>query len=229
MAPFDVFVLCGGLGTRLRTVSGELPKVLVPVGKKPFLEVVLDSLATAGFRRIILGLGYKSDVIRQRFERYSKAELLFSEETEPLGTAGAIKNAASLLRSSPFFALNGDSYCNLAWGEFLSAHQKNRAIASIVLTPARNRTDGGYVAVNSKGRITGFGEKEYDPSRYLSAGFYAFEQSILDDIPAGKSSSLERDVFPALKPEHFFGFVSEEPIYDIGTPERLDVFRRIQT
>ena len=106
----DVFLLCGGLGTRFREVREDIPKVLVPINDVPFLDLLLNDLVDQGCRRIILGTGYLSDQIESHIRQRKDADYLISVEKFILGTGGAIRNALHMFQSNQVLVLNGDSY-----------------------------------------------------------------------------------------------------------------------
>ena len=109
----DVYILCGGMGKRLRSVIKNNPKPMVGIGEKPFLDIIIDYMADFGFRRFILGLGYKAEVFKRYYKNFKPKdlEIEFCEEKTPLGTGGAVKKAKKLIISRSFLVLNGDSFC----------------------------------------------------------------------------------------------------------------------
>ena len=130
-------VLCGGLGTRLRSVVADRPKVQAEVLGRPFISYLFDQIAVAGVRRVILASGYRGEQLKHEFgERYhftkggpAVLELLYSQETEPLGTGGALRQAAQFAPKSTLLVLNGDSFCEADLGAFLKTHQERKAAA----------------------------------------------------------------------------------------------------
>lgn len=222
----DVAILCGGRGTRLGAVSGDLPKPLVPIGGRPFLEILLEWVSGYGFERIILCSGYHASRIREYFQKQTSPKILFSEESEPLGTAGALKHAAPLLQSQRLLALNGDSYCPLDLHALLSFHKMQGGLASVAVAFHPATEEGGGVIFNDRREVIRFGEKkEGREGGYLNAGIYLMERTLLEKIPGKKFCSLEEDIFPLLKPGDFHAYVTTETFHDIGTPERLKNFR----
>jgi NDP-sugar pyrophosphorylase family protein len=191
------------------------------VHERPFLEFIVDYLVRSGFRRLIFCTGYKGESIKNYFRRY---DAVFSEETEPLGTAGALRQCRALLETSTLLVLNGDSFCELDFSALLKAHHRAHVLATVAVVAADGRSDGGSVAMDRDGRIVSFHEKGTSGS-YLNAGVYACDVRFLDHIPNHHPCSLEHDVFPALLEKEIRGFVTRAPLYDIGTPERLNAFR----
>lgn len=218
----DVVILAGGLGQRLRPKTGDAPKVLAAVKGKPFLDILLENIAAQGFRRVILCTGYKADEIEARYRGSSLGlEILFSREQTPLGTGGAFKLAQDKVRSPVFLGLNGDCFCAVSFSDFLSFHQKNKALASLVLTKVSDKGDFGSVAVDDQKRIVSFQEKaSLAASPFVSVGIYSFQREVFALMPPQGAFSIERDLFPKLIGKGFYGFVTEHSFLDIGTPER---------
>lgn len=227
-AHVDVVVLCGGLGTRLSTVIADRPKPMVQIGQRPFLEIVLHHVAKHGFQRFVLCVGYKANVIKEHFSKDKKHTIVFSEEQEPLGTAGALRHCAPLLRSDVALVLNGDSFCPLDLVSFLNFHEHRGGIGSVAAVPVRDRADGGFIEIGEAGQVVAFSEKKWngDHPRYLNAGIYVFGRKVFESIPKGQRCSLEHDVLPSLLKRGVYGYITTEMLYDIGTPERLEICRR---
>lgn len=226
----DVVLLCGGLGTRLKTVVHDRPKPMAEINDHPFLDILIDYVSDYGFKRFILCTGYKGDVVRKYYEtKNSQAVFLFSEEKEALGTGGAIKNAEPLIQSNVVLVMNGDSFCNLNMLDFLNYHDSKKAFASIALVKKEKPLDCGVVRIDGNGRITGFHEKvKTNDMSLVNAGVYLFSKEVLSLIPAHKNYSLEFDLFPALvQNKAVYGFFTNQPLIDIGTPERYELAKRI--
>ena len=219
----DAVVLCGGAGLRLKSITGDLPKPMVSVGGRPFLEFLLLQLARHGFSRAILSAGYKHEVIRDHFgEKAFGMELVYSVETTPLGTGGALAQAAGKISSDLAVVMNGDSYANVDLGRLVVTHRADNADVTVVVT-AESRSDAGSVLLGENGRVTVFAEKSPVPNtRYQSAGIYVFRKSLCSSIrPTGKIS-LEEQLFPSWISEGRLikAFLFSGECLDIGTPER---------
>ncbi len=221
----DVVILCGGLGTRLRTGDAGAPKPMVLIQGKPFLQILVDYVASYGFRRFLFCVGYKADVIKEHFRITQGLQTEFSQESELLGTGGAVKHCEALLKSETILVMNGDSFCRIDLVSLLQFHQERGGVACLAVSPALGRTDGGVLTLGRDSQIVAFAEKpgsgNYD---YFNAGVYAFERIVIEKIPAGKCS-LELDILPVFLEKGIYGYVTDEPVYDIGTPERLERFR----
>jgi NDP-sugar pyrophosphorylase family protein len=220
----DVFILCGGKGTRLRSVSRDVPKPLVEVAGRPFLDWVIDYLEGAGFRRFILGTGYKGRLIREYYTKKKKKDvsIRFSHETVPLDTGGAVKKAKRLITSNPFFVLNGDSFGAFDAAEFLRFHRGKEAPISILLRRVSRGGDFGQISRGASRRVTGFNEKNPQAKNcFINGGVYIFDQAVFSDMPAAGRFSLERDLFPRMTGKGIFGYYAPGFFIDIGTPERF--------
>ncbi len=225
----DVILLCGGMGTRLRSAVSDRPKPMAAVGKRPFLDGLIEQFKSFGARRFILCTGYMSEFIEDYYSRGGfEVEVLISKEHEPLGTGGAVKNAGSLITSRNFIVANGDSFCDVDLEGLYGEHLRNRAAATITLTRPDGRVDVGTVSIDGSGRILNFAEKEATGGElFVNAGVYVFNEDVLSLIPPEKKVSLENDVFPSLDKNIFHGYVSQASLLDIGTPERLKKARSL--
>jgi len=220
----DVIVLCGGQGTRLGSAAGAGPKPMVLIGVEPFLEILVNWAAFQGFKRFIFCTGHKAAAVREHFTLKAGREYLFSEEKEPLGTGGALKLCEPLRKSEVALVLNGDSYCDVDLTAFLDAHEDRKAWGSVALTEAKERKDGGFVSIDEDKRITNFAEKDPKGGTWINAGVLALGPKIFSAIPDKGFCSLEKDVLPRML-AGLYGFTTASPLYDIGTPERLEAFR----
>lgn len=219
----DVYILSGGLGKRLKTVTRNKPKPMIKVGGRPFLDIIIDYMMSFGFRRFILGIGYKAEIFKEYYKNFKSQNLSikFSEEKIPLGTGGAVKKAKNLIKSSPFLILNGDSFCEFDPLDFIKFHKRQKASVSILLKKISSGVDYGRVKLDKSGRIVGFNEKDSQAKNCLiNAGIYAFDKNVFDLFPQDKAFSLERDFFPKLKRKNCFGYTKSGFFIDIGTPER---------
>ncbi|PWU20459.1 MAG: hypothetical protein C5B50_03890 [Verrucomicrobia bacterium] len=313
LTPLTAAILCGGLGTRLKSVAGDLPKVLMAVAGKPFAHYLLQQLSEAGIAKSVLCTGFGAEKVssllgasfqnsRGRAVR-APMRLEYSRETGPLGTGGALRLALPLLDSEWVLVLNGDSYAEVDLGNFGLWHQRNRAMASIVVCPEpqsfvakgtantkvvsplprlleaeglfhtspgqrpgspRQKTISstesaihrratrvkspvsqyGKILTNEKGEVLSFLEKPQARTadslstrkplgesktrigtrartklRLVNAGIYLLSKTIIEQIPADRPVSLEREVLPGLVGKRFFCYTKCRCFLDIGTPE----------
>lgn len=224
LSSIDAVILAGGLGTRLQAVVSDRPKPLATIQGRAFLDLLVDDLLQQGLRRFVLCISHRREQIVEHFQSRRDAEFLFSEETSPLGTGGAVRHALPLIASNPFLLLNGDSWCQVDFASLLAFHESRGAQASIVVTAARGRKDGGNIELATDGRISAFREKTTAATgrpALINAGIYILPR----DLPAAWQQpdplSLERDVFPQLAAAGgCYGFQVDSEVIDIGTPER---------
>ena len=220
----EALILAGGLGTRLRPLLNDRPKSIAPIAGRPFLEYLLQKLRRHGISDIILSVGYQAEMIQAYFGDGSRwdLQLKYSLEDTPLGTAGAVKLAQRLLQGDTFLVLNGDSFFDLDLQDFVTQHHAHGAAASLALASIPNPQRYGTVEINQQGQILRFLEKDSATQTggqgLISAGVYLFHRTVLDKIPPGKSVSLERETFPALIGERFYGIPYQAFFLDIGIP-----------
>ncbi len=218
-------VLVGGEGTRLRPLTETIPKPLIPLVDRPFLHHVLDHLAAHGVHEVILSSSYlESTFHRFIADRHGDPRITWITETTPLGTAGAIANAASAGHlDETFLVLNGDILTDLNLTALVAAHREREAAATITLTRVEDARPFGLVMLSDDSRVAEFREKPADlVPGVVNAGTYVLEPSALDGVDQGRAVSIEREVFPSLigsgAPVH--GFVSDAYWIDLGTPEK---------
>jgi NDP-sugar pyrophosphorylase family protein len=220
----DAIVLCGGAGTRLRSLTGESPKSLATIGDRPFLDILINQLRRHGFDHVILAVGYQRDLIRSYFEnRKHDVSLEYSIESMPLGTGGALRNAADFVSSDDVLILNGDSYTDADLSGLMAQHRSSRADLSVVVVPTDGRVDCGLVSVDSGGRVLRFKEKQSATGmQYVNAGIYMADKKLLYEMPPNQRVSLEEELFPRLLAEgkNIRAFHHPGKCVDIGTPER---------
>jgi len=214
-------ILAGGLGTRLRSVVADRPKILAEIRGRPFLGYLLDQLADAGLRTVVLCTGHMGDKVQAVFgDSHRGVRLVYSQEPFPLGTGGAIRLAASRLASPTVLVLNGDSYCEADVGAFWSDHCAAGSRATLVLVRVEDASRFGQVELDETGRIVRFEEKgARTGAGWINAGMYLIDRQWVEAIPAGKAVSLEREVFPGWIDRGLRGWRTSGRFLDIGTPE----------
>ena len=221
-------ILVGGLGTRLRTVVSDRPKPLAMIGEKPFLDILIDSLVTKGLREFVLLTGYMGEMIKDHLQRRYGDELFieFSHEETPLGTGGAVKNAASFA-TDPTVLINGDTFFDADISALLQFHKENGAAVTLSLVEVDDAGRYGSVEVDSAGRILGFQEKdESAPGPGLvNAGVSVLSKDFINSLPGIGAFSMERDIFPStVLQKNMFGLLQQKDFFDIGTPESYAAF-----
>jgi mannose-1-phosphate guanylyltransferase len=220
-------ILAGGFGTRLRPLTNTRPKHLLPIANRPHIEHVFDLLQRYGVDEIVLLTSYLAEAFDTTVERAKDRGLIVhvTHEEEPLGTAGAIKNAEAFASGGTFFVFNGDVLMDVDLDAVLAFHRARDAEATIVLTPVEDPSIYGVVPTDDTGRVLGFIEKpprEEAPTNLINAGIYILEPSILARIPAGEVWSAEHQLFPGLVQEgaSLFALATGGYWMDIGTPQK---------
>lgn len=212
----DVVILAGGRGTRLASLPGDLPKPLRPVNGRPFLAYLVDQARAAGARRVVLSLGYKPEAF-QEFVRQEGLEA--SIEPAPLGTGGGLRTALPRLGTETVVAMNGDSYAAVDLRLLAAVHRRRKARATMLLAEAEDASRYGRVEIDDHGAVERFAEKGESGPGLINAGVYVLDRSVVAGIPEGRAVSLERETFPTLIGNRFFGEPGAFPFLDIGTPE----------
>jgi mannose-1-phosphate guanylyltransferase len=197
-------ILAGGLGTRLRPLTDNIPKPLLPVQGKPLIEHIIENLRNHGINKIILSTGYKAEMIKEYFSDGSAfdVKITYCIESEPLGTGGAIRQAAQDL-TKPFFVVWGDNLMNLDYQKMVKNHTAliNPTPITMVLTPREDVEHFGVAKLENH-KIIKFVEKpsrEDAPSNLINAGAFIIDPECLLMLPDGKSN-IERDCFEKLAP-----------------------------
>jgi len=230
LASTDAVILCGGLGTRLRTVVEDRPKAMALVQGRPFLEWMVNKLSQSGIRRIILCVGYLGHLIRNHFGDGNSfgLKIAYSEDTDLQGTAGALRQAYPLLKSDPVLVLNGDSWCEVNLSELLIWHHRSGGVGTLALVPMKEVGRYGHVIIGPDEQVERFEEKgKGKGAGWINAGLYALSREFLLSIPIHGVLSLEHDVFPHWVDKGLYGFRLRNEFVDIGTPESYQEANRI--
>ncbi|GGY60224.1 nucleotidyltransferase family protein [Streptomyces tanashiensis] len=226
----EAILLVGGKGTRLRPLTVNTPKPMVPAAGVPFLTHQLARARAAGVEHIVLATSYLAEVFEPHFGDGSDLglSLEYVTEEEPLGTGGAIRNVASRLHSGPdepVLIFNGDILTGLDIQALVSTHSSSGADVSLHLTRVEDPRAFGLVPTDATGRVTAFLEKPQTPEEIvtdqINAGAYVFKRSVIDSIPTGRPVSVERETFPELLSAgaHLQGMVDSTYWLDLGTPQ----------
>ncbi|MEW6170861.1 MAG: sugar phosphate nucleotidyltransferase [Candidatus Omnitrophota bacterium] len=222
----DVLILCGGLGSRLGSITQNCPKPMLKISNKPFLDIVIGYIANFGFRRFILCTGYKSNIVADYYKKKKNnyLKILISKEKKPLGTAGAIKNAQKNIKSNHFLVINGDGICLVNLRDVLNFHINKKALVSIITIYNNDPTHYGTITLGKSQRIVKFKEKSKikNKNNLISTGIYFFNKKLMSLIPKNKNVSLEYDIFPKIIDKKIYGYITQEPFVDIGTPQRYN-------
>jgi mannose-1-phosphate guanylyltransferase len=220
-------LLVGGFGTRLKPLTNESPKPMLPVAGLPVTEHQILAAKKAGIHTLVLATSYLAEVFTPYFGDGSKwgIKILYAVEKEPLGTGGAIRNAAELLgRDEPIVIFNGDVLSRHSIADQIKFHIDKGADATLHLIEVEDARAFGCVPTDESGRVTAFLEKMDNPvTNSINAGCYVFAPSVIDEIPLGKVISIERETFPALvqSGRPVFGYKEQAYWLDVGTPAAL--------
>jgi D-glycero-alpha-D-manno-heptose 1-phosphate guanylyltransferase len=217
----EAIILAGGLGTRLRSVTGnDLPKPMADVAGKPFLHYLLEQLKRWNVDRVVFSVGHKYEIIETTFgEHYLGMQIAYSVEAEPMGTGGAIRLALEHIEDDGCFILNGDSYFNTAFDAIEDVFNINDADLVMALKHVENSDRYGTVQLDDQHRITQFNEKNFVESGYINAGIYCATKSLLDKLPQQQKFSFEEDYLkPFAQRDRIYGVLSDAYFIDIGVP-----------
>ncbi|MBK9738001.1 MAG: NDP-sugar synthase [Actinobacteria bacterium] len=202
----EAVLLVGGQGTRLRPLTINTPKPMLPVGGVPFTVHQITRARDAGVTRIVLATSYRAEVFRDFMDEADLGiEIVIATEDEPLGTGGAIRHALPYLESGPdesVLVFNGDVLTGVDIRGLVDHHQATSSDVTLYLTPVEDPRAYGLVPTDLSGRVLAFLEKpttdEEIVTNNINAGCYVFKRSIIDAIPAGRPVSVERETFPGL-------------------------------
>ena len=226
----EAILLVGGAGTRLHPLTLTVPKPLLPVVNATLTEHQIALAKSQGITRIVLGTSYKSEIFKETLKDGSHlgVELEYAFEPEPLGTGGAIRNAAEKLISGPtdpVAIFNGDVLSQVNITQLVQVFYRHNADVVLYLTRVSDPTNFGLVPTALDGEVIAFTEKPQSASEIvtdqINAGLYIFKRSVIHEIPYGKVVSVEREVFPSLLLNKFKVYADVQDCYwlDLGTPK----------
>jgi mannose-1-phosphate guanylyltransferase / phosphomannomutase len=221
--------MAGGEGTRLRPLTSNQPKPMVPIVGKPCMEHIIDLLRRHGVTDVVVTVAYLPQVIRGYFGDGESlgVTLHYSVEETPLGTAGSVKHAEALLDET-FIVISGDALCDFDLGEILQAHRDHGAVATLGLKSVENPLEFGVVIIDEDGRIERFLEKPSWGQVFsdtINTGVYVLEPEVLRNVPAGEPYDFSKQLFPDLlsRGKPLYGHVLDGYWQDIGN---LDQYRQ---
>lgn len=220
-------LLVGGFGTRLKPLTNDAPKPMLPVAGLPVTEHQILAAKKAGIHTLVLATSYLADVFTPYFGDGSRwgMKILYAVEKEPLGTGGAIRNAAQLLgRDEEIVIFNGDVLSRHSIANQIQFHQQHHADVTLHLIRVADARAFGCVPIDSQGRVTAFLEKMEQPvTDLINAGCYIFSPEVIDQIPLNTVVSVERETFPSLVASNrpVFGYHEQAYWLDVGTPAAL--------
>ncbi|HUY07565.1 MAG TPA: NDP-sugar synthase [Acidimicrobiales bacterium] len=224
----NALVLVGGQGTRLRPLTYEIPKPLLPIVGRPMIFEIVEWLASHGVTKVVFALGHQSDAFLAAFSsgEHAGVVVVTATEPDPRDTAGAIAFAADYagVADELLIVINGDIITDLDIGDLIRFHEQHAGSATIALTPVKDPSAFGVVSTDQFGRVIAFIEKPAigeAPTNMINAGTYVLEPSVLKMIARNVPVSIEREIFPELvRTGELFAKASESYWLDTGTPER---------
>ena len=227
----QAILLCGGMGTRLRSVVSDRPKPMADICGKPFLQYLLEMLRDKGITEVIFALGYMGEMIEEYFQDGSAfgLKIAYSYEEEPLGTGGAIRNALPKILEEEVLVLNADTYFPMDYQGLYRFHQENDGDFSLATRAVPDISRYGAVRRDAAGRILAWNEKLEDGGQPLAGeingGIYVMKKSLIAEIPEGKQS-LEQDCIPKWLSggKRIFGLPFDGYFMDIGIPKDYQQF-----
>lgn len=227
----QAILLCGGMGTRLRSVVSDRPKPMADICGKPFLQYLLEMLRDKGITEVIFALGYMGEMIEEYFQDGSAfgLKIAYSYEEEPLGTGGAIRNALPKIMEEEVLVMNADTYFPMDYQGLYHFHQENDGDFSLATRGVPDISRYGAVRRDAAGRILAWNEKLEDGGQPLAGeingGIYVMKKSLIAEIPKGKQS-LEQDCIPKWLSEgkRIFGLPFDGYFMDIGIPKDYQQF-----
>lgn len=238
LAGMDVVILAGGLGTRIRSVLGDTPKLLAPVGGRPLLDLLAAHLAGCGADRIVLALGWGAEMVADYLPRLAQKpifagpgrhcpDIIPIAEPVQAGTAGAVRHVRQHLRPGPAIVMNGDTLTDADVAALAARQAASGADAALLCVAVADTGRFGCIELTDDNRIARFAEKAPAAGPGLiSAGIYALSAGLLDRIAASQATSLESDFFQQAPPGALAALVSGGRFVDVGTP---DGFAEAQT
>lgn len=217
----EAIILCGGLGTRLRSVISDVPKPMAPIKNKPFLAFVLEYLKKQNISRVVLAVSYKYEIIQEYFgNSYLGMQILYSIEKEPLGTGGAILEALNLINSNSCYVLNGDTFFDVN----LDRLKLDDSDICVALKPMKNFDRYGSVDIDNNNYISAFNEKKFTSNGLINGGVYLIKKNIFNSFNLPNKFSFE-EFFQ----ENFLIFNAKATVFDdyfidIGIPQDYKAF-----
>jgi D-glycero-alpha-D-manno-heptose 1-phosphate guanylyltransferase len=218
----EAVILAGGYGTRLRDVIQDIPKPMALIRSRPFLEYLLAYLEYQGIQKVVLSLGYQSQIIINHFgNRFHSLEVGYSIEDEPLGTGGGILHALKNAQNEALLVVNGDSFFGADLALLYRFHQEKKADLSIALCHLDDTSRYGLVECDDSQQITGFREKSsVSGAGWINGGIYILRKDFFSERTPGERFSFEKEYIPAQLPRAaIYGYPAKGYFIDIGTPE----------
>jgi len=220
----QAIILAGGRGVNMRPLTYEVPKPLIPVAGKPLIEYTIEMLREAGVREIILAVGHLGDKLKEAVGNGSKygVTISYSEESKPLGTAGALRKASVFFQDKPFIVVNGDVLTELKISELSAFHQEDTYSATMALSTEPNTKGYGVALLRGEKIVKFLKQDKKQTTQLINAGVYVMNADVLKYIPKTGASDLE-DVFEKLAVEgKLAGFPFDGKWFEVSTPENYE-------
>ncbi|EOD3014051.1 nucleotidyltransferase family protein [Campylobacter jejuni] len=220
----QAIILCGGLGTRLKSVIKDIPKPMAPINDKPFLEFIFEYLKKQGIKEVILAVSYKYEVIKEYFkDEFLGIKIKYSIEKEPLGTGGAIKEALKFIKNEAY-VLNGDTFFDID----LSKLRLNGSKIYLALKQMNNFDRYGTVNVDRRALVISFEEKVFKKQGLINGGIYLLDKDIFKDFALQEKFSFEEFLQENYKKLKAKAHIFDDYFIDIGVPEDYRFFYNSQ-
>ncbi len=225
----QVVILAGGKGTRLRPLTYQMPKPMIPIHGKPFLQHQLELLKSFGLKDVLLLVSYLGNQIEEYFGDGAKfgLSIKYSYEETPLGTGGALKNAEDKL-AEEVLLLNGDTFLPIEYGELIKYFYQYTKMGIIVVYNNSEDIVPNNIAIEESNFVFEYNKKDSKGMTHVDAGAIVFKKEVLNLIPNGQVSSLEEEIFHKLiKIKELLAFPTRKRFYDIGNFEEIEVIERV--
>lgn len=218
-------IMAGGMGSRLKAITGDRPKPMVPLLGRPLMEYILELLRSQGFDQVCAAVRYRAGDIMAHFGDGSRfgVEMQYRVEEEPLGTAGAVKNCRDFYGGEDFLVISGDAACDFRLSRLMEEHKRRGAAVTLALCRHSEPLSYGLAVTDGEGRIRSFVEKP-DWSRVVTdlvnTGIYVISPRIMELVPEGREFDFAKDLFPLLlsRGELLLGMPMEGYWCDVGSP-----------
>lgn len=223
----QAIILAGGKGTRMRPLTYEIPKTMLPIKKKPILEYLIQLLRDANIKDIIVCTNKQGQVIQDTFhdgQRFN-INLTYSFERTNLGTGGALLQVKKQLKSSPFLVIHGDIYCEIDLRELIAFHQQNSAVVTMALKPVKEAREFGQIVLKGSTVTEFFHKPTVGKSNLINSGVYVCNQEIFKYFPQSLEFDFEQVLVDLARRKQINGvngYVYDSLWFDVGTPSEYE-------
>ena len=220
-------ILAGGRGTRLLPLTNTLPKPIIPIHGKPFLQYQIELIKSYGINEVLILVNYLSDQIESHFKdgSYFGLKIEYSYEKYPLGTGGAIKNAEDKL-ADDFLLMNGDTFIQIDYRDLINVSHKFNKIGIVTVYENFSKLFYNNICINSSKFVLGYNEEESKDMTHVNTGVMVFKKKITDYIPKNQKCSLAVDIFEKLiGKKELIAFTTNQRFYDMGSIKELKIIK----